>query len=111
MEKFTTHSGVAVPLTRSNVDTDQIIPARYLKRVTRTGFEDGLFSNWRNNEPDFVLNNEAYKEGSVLFVSLTSALAPPANTRCGLCRTTGSGRYLAHGLLISSEATRAKRAF
>ena len=67
MEKFTTHSGVAVPLTRSNVDTDQIIPARYLKRVTRTGFEDGLFSNWRTNEPDFVLNNEAYKEGSVLF--------------------------------------------
>ena len=67
MEKFTTHTGVAVPLTRSNVDTDQIIPARYLKRVTRTGFEDGLFSNWRESEPGFVLNQDAYKNGSVLF--------------------------------------------
>ena len=67
MEKFTTHTGVGVPLTRSNVDTDQIIPARYLKRVTRSGFEDGLFSNWRDNEPDFVLNQDEYKDGSVLF--------------------------------------------
>ncbi|SDL68888.1 3-isopropylmalate dehydratase, small subunit [Corynebacterium mycetoides] len=67
MDKFVTHTGVGVPLTRSNVDTDQIIPARYLKRVSRTGFEDGLFSNWRENEPDFVLNQEAYKNGSVLF--------------------------------------------
>lgn len=67
MEKFTTHTGVGVPLTRSNVDTDQIIPAVYLKRVSRTGFEDGLFSNWRTNEPDFVLNQDAYKDGSVLF--------------------------------------------
>lgn len=66
MEKFVTHTGVGVPLTRSNVDTDQIIPAVYLKRVTRTGFEDGLFSNWRNNEEDFVLNQEAYASGSVL---------------------------------------------
>ena len=66
MEKFVTHTGVGVPLTRSNVDTDQIIPAVYLKRVTRSGFEDRLFSNWRNNEPDFVLNQDAYKEGSVL---------------------------------------------
>ncbi|OFP37525.1 MULTISPECIES: 3-isopropylmalate dehydratase small subunit [unclassified Corynebacterium] len=67
MEKFTTHTGVGVPLTRSNVDTDQIIPARYLKRVSRTGFEDGLFSNWRENQPDFVLNQEDYADGSVLF--------------------------------------------
>ncbi|WP_115684725.1 3-isopropylmalate dehydratase small subunit [Corynebacterium senegalense] len=67
MEKFTTHTGVGVPLTRSNVDTDQIIPARYLKRVSRTGFEDGLFSNWRDSEPDFVLNQDAYRDGSVLF--------------------------------------------
>ena len=67
MKKFTTHTGVGVPLTRSNVDTDQIIPARYLKRVSRTGFEDGLFSNWREHEPDFVLNREAFKDGSVLF--------------------------------------------
>jgi 3-isopropylmalate/(R)-2-methylmalate dehydratase small subunit len=65
MEKFTTHTGVGVPLKRSNVDTDQIIPAVYLKRVTRTGFEDGLFAAWRN-DPDFVLNKEAYANGSVL---------------------------------------------
>ena len=57
MEKFTHHTGVGVPLRRSNVDTDQIIPAVYLKRVTRDGFEDGLFSAWRN-DPSFVLNNE-----------------------------------------------------
>lgn len=67
MEKFTTHTGVGVPLTRTNVDTDQIIPARYLKRVTRTGFEDGLFSNWRENEATFVLNQDAFEDGSVLF--------------------------------------------
>ncbi|WP_175935137.1 3-isopropylmalate dehydratase small subunit [Corynebacterium sp. Marseille-P4321] len=67
MEKFTTHTGVGVPLRRSNVDTDQIIPARYLKRVTRTGFEDGLFSNWRENEPGFVLNQDAFRDGTVLF--------------------------------------------
>lgn len=65
MEKFSTHTGVAVPLRRSNVDTDQIIPAVYLKRVTRTGFEDGLFAAWRS-DPAFVLNQEAYAPGSVL---------------------------------------------
>ncbi len=65
MEQFTTHTGVGVPLRRSNVDTDQIIPASYLKRVTRTGFEDGLFAAWRN-DPTFVLNNRAYAAGSVL---------------------------------------------
>lgn len=65
MEKFTNHTGIGVPLKRSNVDTDQIIPAVYLKRVTRTGFEDGLFAAWRN-DPDFVLNNEVYAAGSVL---------------------------------------------
>ena len=65
MEKFTSHTGVGVPLKRSNVDTDQIIPAVYLKRVTRTGFEDGLFAAWRN-DPDFVLNKPEYAAGSVL---------------------------------------------
>jgi 3-isopropylmalate/(R)-2-methylmalate dehydratase small subunit len=65
MEKFTSHTGVGVPLRRSNVDTDQIIPAVYLKRVTRTGFEDGLFAAWRN-DPEFVLNKEVYAAGSVL---------------------------------------------
>ncbi len=65
MEKFESHTGVGVPLRRSNVDTDQIIPAVYLKRVTRSGFEDGLFAAWRG-DPEFVLNQDAYKAGSVL---------------------------------------------
>src|SRR6187549_3895250 len=65
MEKFTAHTGVGVPLRRSDVDTDQIIPAVYLKRVSRTGFEDGLFSAWRN-DPDFVLNRPEYAAGTVL---------------------------------------------
>ena len=65
MEKFTTHTGIGVPLRRGNVDTDQIIPAVYLKRVTRTGFEDALFAAWRG-DPSFVLNQDAYSAGSVL---------------------------------------------
>ena len=65
MDAFTTHSGKALPLRRSNVDTDQIIPAVYLKRVTRTGFEDGLFGAWRN-DPDFVLNRPEHAGVSVL---------------------------------------------
>src|SRR6476659_11405126 len=65
MDAFRTHTGVGVPLRRTNVDTDQIIPAVYLKRVTRTGFEDGLFAAWRKDE-SFVLNNPVYAHGSVL---------------------------------------------
>lgn len=65
MEKFTVHTGTAVPLRRSNVDTDQIIPAEYLKRVTRTGFADGLFNAWRG-DPAFVLNQTAYDGATIL---------------------------------------------
>ncbi len=65
MEKFTAHTGVAAPLRHSNVDTDQIIPAEYLKRITRTGYEDALFSAWRQ-DPEFVLNHPAYSTASVL---------------------------------------------
>ena len=65
MDAFTTHTGIGVPLRRSNVDTDQIIPAVYLKRVTRTGFEDGLFAAWRGDET-FVLNDPNFSAGSVL---------------------------------------------
>lgn len=65
MEKITTHTGVGVPLKQSNIDTDQIIPAVYLKRVTRTGFEDALFAGWRR-DPEFILNREPYTAGSVL---------------------------------------------
>ncbi|CAM3013593.1 3-isopropylmalate dehydratase small subunit [Skermania piniformis] len=65
MQAFTTHTGIGVPLRRSDVDTDQIIPAVYLKRVTRTGFDDGLFAAWRA-DPEFILNTEPYRRGSVL---------------------------------------------
>jgi 3-isopropylmalate/(R)-2-methylmalate dehydratase small subunit len=65
MEKFISHTGTGVPLRRSNVDTDQIIPAVYLKRVTRSGFEDGLFAAWRN-DPEFVLNKSEYQGGTIL---------------------------------------------
>lgn len=65
MQAFTTHTGIGVPLRRTNVDTDQIIPAVYLKRVTRTGFEDGLFAAWRN-DPAFILNLAPFDKGSVL---------------------------------------------
>ena len=65
MEKFISHTGIGVPLRRSNVDTDQIIPALFLKRVTKTGFDDALFYAWRR-EPDFILNREPYNQGSVL---------------------------------------------
>jgi 3-isopropylmalate/(R)-2-methylmalate dehydratase small subunit len=65
MDAFRKHTGVGIPLRRSNVDTDQIIPAVYLKRITRTGFEDGLFAAWRG-DPTFVLNHPAYAAGSVL---------------------------------------------
>jgi 3-isopropylmalate/(R)-2-methylmalate dehydratase small subunit len=65
MDKFISHSGFGVPLRRSNVDTDQIIPAEYLKRITRHGFEDALFKAWRE-DPNFVLNKPEYKEGSIL---------------------------------------------
>jgi 3-isopropylmalate/(R)-2-methylmalate dehydratase small subunit len=66
MDAFTTHTGTAAPLRRTAVDTDQIIPAEYLKRITRTGFEDGLFAAWRRNEPDFVLNQPQYAGASIL---------------------------------------------
>jgi 3-isopropylmalate/(R)-2-methylmalate dehydratase small subunit len=66
MQKFEVFEGVGVPLRRSNVDTDQIIPAVYLKRITKTGFEDALFASWRN-DPEFVLNDPAYTHGEVLF--------------------------------------------
>ncbi|BAJ76195.1 3-isopropylmalate dehydratase small subunit [Microbacterium testaceum StLB037] len=65
MEKITTHTGVAAPLKRSAVDTDQIIPAVFLKRVTKTGFDDALFANWRQ-DPEFILNQDAYRSASVL---------------------------------------------
>jgi 3-isopropylmalate/(R)-2-methylmalate dehydratase small subunit len=66
VEKISVFQGVAAPLKRSNVDTDQIIPAVYLKRITKTGFDDGLFANWRAQDPDFVLNQSTYQNAQVL---------------------------------------------
>ncbi|MGP5220492.1 3-isopropylmalate dehydratase small subunit [Arthrobacter rhombi] len=65
MEKITTHTGIGVPLRQSDIDTDQIIPAVYLKRITRTGFDDALFARWRK-DPEFVLNQDPFSHGSVL---------------------------------------------
>jgi len=65
MEKFSTHTGVVAPLKRSAVDTDQIIPAVYLKRVTKTGFDDALFANWRQ-DPEFILNQPTFQHASIL---------------------------------------------
>lgn len=69
MDKFITHTGTGVPLRRSNVDTDQIIPAVWLKLVTRTGYEDGLFAAWRK-DPEFVLNKEEYKKATILIAGV-----------------------------------------
>ena len=69
MEKFIKHTGSALPLRRSNVDTDQIIPAVYLKRITKSGFEDGLFAAWRN-DPTFVLNQPQHKNATVLSLAI-----------------------------------------
>jgi len=69
MEKFTVHTGTALPLRRSNVDTDQIIPAEYLKRISRTGFADGLFAAWRS-DPGFVLNDARYAGATVLLAGV-----------------------------------------
>ena len=69
MEKFSTHTGTALPLRRSNVDTDQIIPAVYLKKVTRTGYEDGLFNAWRKDS-EFVLNKPEYKRATILIAGV-----------------------------------------
>jgi 3-isopropylmalate/(R)-2-methylmalate dehydratase small subunit len=66
MDKITTVTGVALPLRRSNVDTDQIIPAVYLKRVTKTGYDDALFASWRQ-DPEFILNDPAYSGATILF--------------------------------------------
>ena len=116
MEKFTSHTGIAVPLKRSNVDTDQIIPAVYLKRVTRSGFEDGLFSAWRS-DPDFVLNQPQYSGASVLVAgpdfgtgSLTRARClGPAELRLPGGRLVAVRRHLPWQLRQGRTARRAGR--
>ena len=89
MEKFIAHTGTALPLRRSNVDTDQIIAAVYLKRVTRSGFEDGLFAAWRADK-DFVLNQPQYSGATILVAGVDLGLALLANTRSGRFRITAS---------------------
>ncbi len=109
MEKFTQHTGVGVPLRRSNVDTDQIIPAVYLKRVTRTGFEDGLFSAWRN-DPAFVLNQAPYATGSVLVAGPDFGTGSSREHAVWRSRTTASRPSCPRGSPTSSAATPASRA-
>ena len=107
MEKFSQHTGVGVPLRRSNVDTDQIIPAVWLKKVTRDGFEEGLFSAWRS-DPSFVLNQDAYKNATVLVAGPTSAPAHRVSTQSGRCRTTASRSSSRLASATSSAATPAR---
>ena len=108
MEKFTRHTGVGVPLRRSNVDTDQIIPAVYLKRVTRTGFEDGLFAAWRN-DPAFVLNQPEYAgaTGARRRPRLRHRLVARAR-RVGAAGLRLQGRHLVRASPTSSAATPAR---
>jgi len=94
MDAFSTHTGIGVPLRRSNVDTDQIIPAVYLKRVTRTGFDDGLFAAWRQH-PDFILNIEPFSKGSVLVAG------PDFGT--GSSREHAVRALMGHGFRVSNS--------
>ena len=82
MERISVFTGVAAPLKRSNVDTDQIIPAVYLKRITKTGFEDGLFANWRQ-DPEFVLNNAPFDKAEVLIAGTKSIASRSVGSRSG----------------------------
>ena len=108
MQKVEVFTGVAVPFRRSNVDTDQIIPAVYLKRITKTGFEDALFASWRADK-DFVLNQDAYKNAEVLIAGQTSAPAHRASTRFGRFATTVSKRFSRASLQTSLGATQASK--
>ena len=108
MEKFTVHTGRMVPLRRSDVDTDQIIPAVWLKRVSRTGFGEGLFSAWRSKDPDFVLNRAEYAGATSSSPARTSAPDPRASTPSGRCRTTASRSCSRPASATSSAATRSR---
>ena len=108
MEKFVTHTGSAAPLRRSNVDTDQIIPAEFLKRITRHGFEDGLFKAWKN-DPEFVLNKPEYQKASILIAgperAATLAAVQVASMRFGLCKILDSNVFFPQDLLTFLEET------
>lgn len=105
MEAFTTHTGRAVPLRRSNVDTDQIIPAHWLKKITRDGFEDGLFEAWRK-DPEFITNRPERAGATVLVAGSTSVPVPRASTPSGPCRTSASRRSSPPASPTSSAGTR-----
>ena len=108
MEKFIKHTGTGVPLRRSNVDTDQIIPAVYLKRVTRSGFEDGLFAAWRN-DPDFVLNKPEFKDGTVLIAGADFGTGSSREHAVWALQNTMASKSLSHlALPISSVATHSR---
>ena len=103
MEKFISHTGTGIPLRRSNVDTDQIIPAVYLKRVTRSGFEDGLFAAWRN-DPDFVLNQPQYKSATVLVAGVDFGTGSSPATRTVVSRWSYRADLPIFSAVIRSKA-------
>lgn len=108
MEKFSSHTGIGVPLRRSEVDTDQIIPAVYLKRISRTGFEDALFSSLRK-DPDFVLNQEEYSRGSVLVAGPDFGTGSSREHAVWALKDYGFKAVLAPASRTSSVVTRVSR--
>ena len=111
MEKFIRHTGIGAPLRRSAVDTDQIIPAVYLKRITRTGFDDALFAAWRANEADFVLNREAYRRASILVAGPDFGTGSSREHAVWALKDYGFKVVLARASPTSSGETRASRAW
>ena len=110
MEPIIKHTGIGVPLRSSNVDTDQIIPAVYLKRVTKTGFDDALFANWRK-DPEFILNQEPYKHGSVLVAGPDFGTGSSREHAVWALRDYGFKVVISARLPIFSAATPVSRAW
>ncbi len=106
MDAFTTHTGLVAPLDRVDVDTDQIIPKQFLKSIARTGFEQGLFFDWRQDpEPDFVLNQPRYQGASILVAGRNFGSAPRASTRPGRCSRAASAPSSRRASATSSATT------
>ncbi|GAB3999557.1 hypothetical protein GCM10029992_28680 [Glycomyces albus] len=107
MEKITTHTGTALPMRRSNVDTDQIIPAVYLKRVTKTGFEDALFAEWRD-DPKFVLNQDDFRRATVLVAGTEFGTGSSREHAVWALKDYGFKAVIAPDSVTSSAATPSK---
>ena len=115
MRAFTTHTGLAAVLDRDDVDTDQVIPKQFLKRITRTGYDDALFFDWRflsdgSLNPDFELNHPSYEGASILIAGATSAAARRASTPPGRSTTTASASSSPPASPTSSATTASRTA-